>query len=564
MGRRASAGWRRASCRRFAKCSMTIHVRDLPLQKAVAPRKAGRSSELQIRSNLLILAILFIITVALQIASGAYHSEFGSYPDEPAHYVTSLMVREYVTGPNPIWPMRFAENYYAHYPKVAFGHWPPFFYVVQAFWMMLFSASRASVRLELAAITALLGFSVFKEAKRWLGDWVGVFAGLLTVCLPLVQASTDEEMAETLLALTCFWSAIYFGRYIDSEKRRDALWFGVFFSLAVLTKGSGWLLVFVPPVALILTNRIRILLRGSFWLAIGLIAVCCLPWQVLTLRLAERGWTGGTSPSAQYTLSAVWQFGSILVWIVGPVLAVVTGLGIVTSIVLPLLRTRRCAAGPAVMLALILGDWLFHSMVPAGVEDRKMIMAAPGLVLFLVVGAQWIAQRIPAGRTFLPYRFPAVCAVIAIVFATQSFFIPRQRHYGYIEAAKFITSDPALQGATILASSSNLGEGLLISEIAMREPRPRDTIVRATKALATVDWTGLRYQPHFANVRQLLDYLDQSQIRVIVTDDFPPISNFEHCRLLTKALAENPDRFHLLRAFSVSPLPGQVRVFEKR
>lgn len=543
---------------------MTIHVRDLPLQRAVAPSKAGRSSEVQIRSNLLIFAILLIVTVALQIASGAYHSEFGSYPDEPAHYVTSLMVREYVTGPNPIWPMQFAENYYAHYPKVAFGHWPPLFYVVQAIWMMLFSASRASVRLELAVTTAVLGFSVFTEAKRWLGSWPAVFAGLLTVCLPLIQASTDEEMAETLLALTCFWSAVYFARYIDSQKRRDALWFSVFFSLAVLTKGSAWLLVFVPPIALVLSNRIRLVLRGSFWLAIGVIALCCLPWQLMTLRIAERGWTGGTSPSAHYTLSALWQFGSILVWIVGPILAVITGLGVVTSVLLPLLKTRRCPAGPAVMFALIVGDWLFHSIVPAGVEDRKMIMAVPALVLFLVAGAHWMAQRIPAPRALQQYRFAVICAAVAIIFATQSFFIPRQRHYGYIEAAKFITSDPALEGASILASSSNLGEGLLISEIAMREPRPRDTIIRATKALASVDWTGLQYKAHFTNVRQLTDYLDQSQIKVIVTDDFPPISNFEHCRLLTKALAENPNRFHLLRTFSVPALPGQVRVFEKQ
>jgi hypothetical protein len=203
-------------------------------------------------------------------------------------------------------------------------------------------------------------------------------------------------------------------------------------------------------------------------------------------------------------------------------------------------------------------------LVPAGVEDRKMIMAAPALVLFLVKGAQWLAERIPAGGRLLPYRFPIVAAALAVIFATQTFSIPRERHYGYIEAAEYITSNPQLQGATILASSSNLGEGLLISEIAMREPRPHDTIIRATKALATVDWTGTRYASHFTTVPQLMNYLDQSRINVIVTDDFPPISNFEHCRLLAKALAGNPNRFHLLRTFSVRPMPGQVRVFEKQ
>jgi hypothetical protein len=42
------------------------------------------------------------------------------------------MVHDYVLDfpwPNPL---RFAQAFYDYYPKVAFGHWPPFFYVVEA------------------------------------------------------------------------------------------------------------------------------------------------------------------------------------------------------------------------------------------------------------------------------------------------------------------------------------------------------------------------------------------------------------------------------------------------
>ncbi|MBV8573186.1 MAG: glycosyltransferase family 39 protein [Acidobacteriaceae bacterium] len=516
------------------------------------------------RPAVLIFFVLLVVTVALQAASGAYKSEFGSYPDEPAHYVTSLMVREYITSGTPAWPMQFAENYYAHYPKVAFGHWPPLFYGIQALWMMLFSASRVSVRLELAVTTAVLGFSVYLEAKRWLrSKWGAYFAGLLTVCLPLVQASTDEEMAEILLALTCFWSAVCFARYIQSERPRDAFWFAIFFSLAVLTKGSGWLLVFVPPIALVLANKVRLAFKASFWMAAGLIAICCLPWQIMTLRVAERGWTGGAGPSVSYTVNAIQQFGSIAVSIMGPLLAALTLLGVIATAGLPFIRFRRCDAIPAAMLALILADWIFHSVVPAGVENRKMIMAVPGLVLFLVAGAKWVAASVPAGR-FSRFRFPAALAVITVIFAVQTFAIPRHTRFGYIEAAKFITSTPSLRGATILASSSNLGEGLLISEIAMREPRPTDTIIRATKALAKTDWTGTQYRCAFTSAPELVDYLNRSQIKVIVTDDFPPIANFEHSRLLAEALRDNPENFRLLRSFKSPSLPGSVQIFEKQ
>lgn len=543
---------------------MPIHVPDLSLERAVAPRTPAPSAWAGMRKSVLVVLLFFLVTVGLQVASGAFHSEFGSYPDEPAHYVTSLMVREYITSPHPVWPMPFAENYYYHYPKVAFGHWPPLFYVVQAFWMMLFSVSRASIRLEMAVTTTLWAFAIFREANRWFGWWAGVFAGLVTVCLPLVQASTDEEMAETLLALTCFLSTVYFARYLESERRRDALWFAFFFSLAVLTKGSGWLLVFVPPIALLLTRKVRLAFRGSFWFALGVIAACCLPWQVMTLRVAARGWAGGTTPSVHYTASSFIEFGSVLLSMVGPILAAITAIGIAATVVLPIVKGKNCGAAPAAMLALILGDWIFHSLVPAGVEDRKMIMAVPGLVLFLVAGARWLADCLPAKMPVLPYRLEIVLAAVAFIFALRTFSVPHQRHFGYSEAAQFITSNPALRGATILVSSANLGEGLLISEIAMREPRPQDTIVRGTKALADVDWTGLRYRPVFTTEEQMFNYLQQSRIGVVVTDNFPAISNFEHSRLLAKTIEDNPSRFHLLRVFPSSSFSGIVQVFERR
>ncbi len=223
-------------------------------------------------SNALVFALLLAVVLILQAASGAYHSEFNGYPDESAHYVTSLMVRQYITAPHPGAPVPFAQDYYAHYPKVAFGHWPPLLYVVQAVWMSLFSPARASLLLELALTTTLLAYSVFSQARRWFTRRsyrmaASVFAGLLIVCIPLIQTYTDEEMSETLLALMCFWSAIYFTRYLDSGRWQDNCLFGVFFALAVLTKGSGWLLTLLPAIALLLTRKLHLLLRPSFWLA---------------------------------------------------------------------------------------------------------------------------------------------------------------------------------------------------------------------------------------------------------------------------------------------------------
>ncbi|MGA8029466.1 MAG: glycosyltransferase family 39 protein [Bryobacteraceae bacterium] len=510
-----------------------------------------------VRNNTAPFLLLFAIVVALQLASGAYHAEFSGYPDEPAHYVTSLMVHDYITALKPVAPMKFALNFYYHYPKVAFGHWPPFFYLVQALWMSLFSVSRASVRLEVAFTTALLGFAVWREARNWFGWKAGVLAAILTVCLPVVQIYTDEEMAETLLVFLCFLSAIYFARYLDSEQWRDCCWFGVFFALAVLTKGNGWLLALMPPVALVLTRKLRVLSRPSFWLAVLLIAAACIPWQWTTMQLADRGWEGGSRPNLLYTMSALKQFVPVIIAMLGPILSVLIGIGIVVRVLAPMFR-KPVPSAPAVMLALILAVWIFHSLVPAGVEDRKMMIALPALVLFLFAGGFWIANRLPLAR----WRNGLVALAGALVFSLQAFAIPHVRHYGFIEAARFITSDKALHPATILVSSESGGEGLLISEVAMHERRPGSVVVRGTKALAEVDWNGSNYHSKFSSADQIVEFLKSRHVDFVVLDTFAPEAHFLHNDLLRTA-AEQSNHLHLIATFPAasSAVKGQIQIY---
>jgi hypothetical protein len=80
----------------------------------------------------------------LQVLGGAYTSGFGGYPDEPAHLVTSLMVREVIAGLDFGHPLQFAQQYYYHYPKVAIGVRPPVFYGALGTWFLVVGASRGA------------------------------------------------------------------------------------------------------------------------------------------------------------------------------------------------------------------------------------------------------------------------------------------------------------------------------------------------------------------------------------------------------------------------------------
>lgn len=526
------------------------------------PTLRGRSESLLLRYQLPIAFCIFLAcVVTLQALSGAYRSEFSAYPDEPAHFVTSLMICDYVRHFSFQSPIKFAEFYYQHYPKVALGHWPPVFYLVQAAWMLVFGPSRVGVRVEIALTTALLALSVFREFRRVVGWAPALAAGSLCVALPLVQTYSSEEMAEVMLTLFCFWSTIFFARFLDVGSRRNALYFGLFFSLAVLTKGSGWLLAMVPPLSLLFLWRAKVVLRPAFWLPVILVAVLCLPWQLATMRMAERGWEGGSHPTVQYTSAALWQFVLLFPEILGPVLCVAMLLGLALRVVKPIYQ-RNLTTMDAAMVSLLLAVWIFHSLVPAGVEDRKLLIGVPAMIYFVVAGAIGVARYIPEWAGTMRIRGAMVGAALTCCFFLQTFSIPRVRHYGFDKVAAFISSHPGISNSRILVSSDSVGEGLLVSELAMLRPDPAAQILRATKALATVDWNGDRYRCLYRTAPELTSYLQHANVDFVVVDSFPKETDFLHDRILRRALGDEKV-FKLIAAFPShdGATPGEIQIY---
>jgi len=90
-------------------------------------------------SCLILFFILLALNVVLQLANDSYGADFGAHPDEAAHVVTSLMVRDYMVGGfiEELNPVDYAKRYYDFFPKVAIGHYPPLFYMFGGAWLVL-------------------------------------------------------------------------------------------------------------------------------------------------------------------------------------------------------------------------------------------------------------------------------------------------------------------------------------------------------------------------------------------------------------------------------------------
>src|SRR5579862_7474197 len=93
----------------------------------------------------------------VQSQVGATTSDLSMSADEAAHFVNSLLIRDYLLGAFGRNPMSFALDYYAHVPRVSIGHWPPLYYLVQGLLVSSWDRSIAAAIKFQSVIAGALG-----------------------------------------------------------------------------------------------------------------------------------------------------------------------------------------------------------------------------------------------------------------------------------------------------------------------------------------------------------------------------------------------------------------------
>jgi hypothetical protein len=456
---------------------------------------------------------LWLLAAALQWKAGAFAAEFGFHSDEASHYMTGLMIRDFIASGRFGDAWNFAVNYYAHYPKVAFGMWPPFFHGVEALWMLIFSPSRVSVLLFMALITAVIGASLYRVLSNGYPRPLAFAAGAAFVLLPLTQISTFAVMADSLVALLDFWAMIHLVRYVKGERTRDAILFGIVAAMALSTKANGVALLLLPLMQIVLTRRFRILRLPGLYYSAGIMLLLGGPWQVISYRLIQHSM--GAPLSIKLILPTAIAWCPILAKSIGYALAPFCLLGVVVF-----LRSAwqgRADETLAGALALVLCVWIFHSAISQ--PDRRYALAAlPPMLMLAAAGFQWAARHIPLHTVPIPARMAGLGVLVAIVFAAQTWAVPRKRHLGFDQAAHDLESDPEFTKGDFLVVSDERGEGAFVSEVAMHDNRPGHMVVRSTKVLGSSSWYGLEFHPRFQDTKALRDFLDNAPLQAIVLD----------------------------------------------
>ena len=515
------------------------------------------------RRPALLAAILFVLAFDAaflwQRSGGAYDSEFGGHPDEAAHYITGLMVRDYLAAGAPGSPMTYGQTYYAHYPKVALGVWPPAFYVAQSAWTLPFTPSRTSILLLMAALAASVALLIHLSLREEYGALAAGAAALAFTCLPLVREYYSMVMAETLCAATMFAAALLWGRYLDRERPRDALLFGLCAAFAILTKGTGIALALMAPLALVFVRKWRLLRQPALWGGAAITAILAGPW---TWHFRDEGRLKGgweqPSPTWSWTREALPYYGLKFALGLTIVLSVLALIGIVVKLRNPGPQRGRWAAAAALIAAV----YVFQAIIPCGKEARHIISALPAGIMFAVAGAALVLRGIGSAERAIPpgiarFQFRNLTFItIPLVGLALFSAVFLNRHpkgfTGFRPVAETILGAARTKPPRILISSDARGEGMFISEIAMHEPRPGSTIERASKILATGSWSGDQHRETFTDTDALHRHLAAAGFDYIVLDDaIPEAKRRPYHSLLRRVLAENGDTFQLAGEYPI-------------
>jgi hypothetical protein len=535
-------------------CEGGLTLRDWPLRMCAMPAITNRdkSCEHSFFRVVVLLILCFVFALMFSFHTGAMDSDLGGDPDEAAHAVTSLMMRDYFASGFGQHPMKFARAYYEHFPRVALGHYPPFYYLVSGLLLLPFPSSQVLIILQ-AFLLASLAAVTFHFGRRFLPQWLAALAAGLGCMLPVGLKLAQHVMSDVLLAVLCLGAVVVWADYLRVATFKKALLWGCIAAAAILTKGSGMLLCLVPPVATVLAGRWRLIRTFSWWCAALPVVVLAGPWMLYSTSISKEGMTQLTP--GQYFIEAVPYYidsvPAVFGWGITLLAMVGAGFGLHLT-----WSKRVMSCEGAAMTGLLAGALAVLVLVPVGLSTRYMLTLVPVIMLAAAYG-------ILAVFRYLPVRIGGLLGALMLLAAfTLAASLPNKEVHGFAKAVRFVGVPTLTEPKeNWLVSSDPRGEGAIIAaatfQITSRSPSNL-RVYRGSKELASSDWMGRDYKTAVDTSADVLKLLDARHITWVFVDlSSRDDQRRAHDRLLADSLQSTPQKWKLVKEQSIIRRPDQ-------
>jgi len=480
--------------------------------------------------------LLGLAALALAAITGGLSASFID-PDESSHYINTLFIGDWLRAGLPS-PMTFAQDFYAHFPKLSIGHWPPGWYALLA---PLFAVLRPSpyaaaiLSAFIAGLPAsLVGWGLFRVGAPRLA----IAAAFVVLLLPLEIESARYFLLDQPVTLVVGLAGI---AWLTAAETPSWWRFALFSALAVfatLVKGNGLLIVLVPVIDIVLSRRWHLLRDRKLWVAGAVTGVMILPWYLISFRISAGGFN--YAPGLAYA-------GDSLVTNLQAVRANIGWSGILLLMIGTIWGWRDGRAGPVVRLsvAMILATLIFQAAIPVALVDRYILPLLPWSAILVALGV------LTLWRLGAVYRAAAVaCTVgVLVVPAVALAQLTAKPDLGAPAIARTMVDTPGLW----LVDGRAGGEGAVIAAAAYADRgRRRIWVARASQWLSTSDFMGRGYVLTARTPGKAAATLDRLGIRGVVVVGERRRLAYPHSVVLTQAV-EAPQYLQRRARFAIGP-----------
>ncbi|HEY1755667.1 MAG TPA: glycosyltransferase family 39 protein [Bryobacteraceae bacterium] len=472
--------------------------------------------------------------------------------DPPAHFTTGVMLHDFVRFGNFIRPLPFAECFYVQYPKVALGHWPPVFYILEALWFFIFGTTTSAARWLCACIAGSCALLLYRRCRIDWGRWHGVAAAALFLALPVVQHQTWRVMSDLLCAGLSFVAICSLSDYLTSGKLKDGLWLVAWASLAILTKGTAWLLLVPIAAGPLFTGRKSFYAAWRYWLAISLVCIVSAPFFVLMSALGL-GYPLGAATYI-HLLAVILQRLPFSQLVAGGLVVVLIAAALYRWLPrAPLRQVQTRNVLFALWVATLVG---FIELVPLTPERDRYFLMALAPAAYLLAGAMvTIERRLEWFRyveLFAVLSCAAILALVPVHLASTTSFS---------DAMRVIPIGRGPQ--VILLEGDEVGEGAMIAARLTEDQARSSYLVRGTKFLATSDWSGARYSLNYKTLEALRAAMDGIRLDYIVLDTSAPPK--PDVLLMKEVLADPASKWEVMAhiPLSLRSRRGELLVYQR-
>jgi len=503
----------------------------------------------------LLVIIVIPLIIHARIGMSRWNADLTGV-DEAAHFTTGVMVYDYLKSAPQVTPVAFAQNFYVHYPKVALGHWPPVFYVIQAAWYLPFGATVTSARALCALITVITAMVLMVSLLRTMGGSIALLSMSCFLMLPIIQEVGWLVMSDILEALLIFLAILAFGSYLEFHKKQHLIWFVAWSVLAILTKGSAWAIGLFAILAPLLTRQLWCFRSVPYWLSGFGIVFLSAPFYIFSW-IHSLGYSD--SPTIVATTAPILSRLRLVRDM--DILALLPSVILIIAVAALCFRSRpnKLRTPELAAATWILSQVIFLAILPLTGEARYFLPSvAPTLILFALGLRKLRTALTEKGVPYAGMTSFAIAGFAMVLSWRQS----PERIVGYTAVA---ASLPFYNSGTVtLLSSDALGEGAIIAARLERDTARKDIVLRQSKTLFHATWSGGSYVAVYRTPEQVNHFLQQVPVRYIVMDD--SAVKLPAQALLQACLDAAPQLYRLIGRFPIrsdrNGRSGQVAVYQ--